>query len=239
LAFEQERPALGTKVKTADDNFRSNWSAIENAFNTQHKFDGGTFASAGQHEQGKVSVITVAPTSAVSALGLSAEGGPSVEGRGAIVYDTWTKSFNTWSGSGWTAYDHAKASGDTLTQAWTVGGSFIDGRDPSRDGAKIEAVSVSADDITISHGTATSGASLAVATGYSCAESAIFVHNCGVWSLAPYECRTIACSTSPVPSAGPASDQVGWLFHTQVRDTNGLIHHPDVYFVVVSRRHNP
>lgn len=238
LPFEQERPALNTKVKTADDNFRANWDAVETAGSRQHEFEGDNSDDEGQHIPGKVSVLQVAPTSAVSAYGLSAAGGPSVEGKGAIVYDTWAKAFKTWNGSAWSTIDHAKASGDTLDTTWTVDGEFIDGRDPSVDGTKLDTISCSADDISITHGVASHGGSVEVADGYTVANSAIFMHNCGVWSLAPYQCYYIGCSASEVPYASLGETQVGWKFKSLIMATDTNPSYPDVYFVIISRRHS-
>lgn len=235
MTWNQLLPALDTKVKVADDRIRDNWAAWIAAASREHWFDGGTYASAGQHIPSKVGVMRATTTAALSTYGVSS--GSTIEGPGAFAYDDTLGAFKTWSGSAWVTRDFINRKGDSLTVEWTVAGSYIDGRDPSLDGAKIDSISSSADETTVVHGTIESfPASVGVPYGFAHNECHVFAHNCGVWQVGTDTLTTIACSTSTVMEA---SVPTGWRFHSQVVTTGpASTKYPTVYFIILGRKHS-
>jgi len=236
--WDRTLPSLATKVRSVDDYFRDNFVALQDALGREHIFVGDGGSTEGQHNPGLVGILFVGATSACSAL----SAGVGIEGSGAIHYDTWTHKFNTWDGGAWVAYDFLQASGDTITAAWTVPGSYLDGRDPSVDGAALDSMSVSANEVAVWTGTVADGSTVNVHTvlpGWkrTTHECHIFVHNMNVWSFAD-SIKRLACS------AADSSGGSGWTITSTVKHgkkgvAGGTNSHPDATCMIICLDRTP
>ncbi len=227
MTWDRTVPNDDTKVKAADDAFRDNFGGLEDALNREHVFAGDGASAEGQHRPGLVGVIFVGPTSAGSALA-------SKEACGALWYDTSANAFKTWNGVEWREYDHIKTAGDTLIVDWYVPGSFIDGRDPSVDGAKLDNIPFGGDYMEVAEvDQADHEDVIPVIAGFTKEQCFVFIHNTGQFNLAAsdanYFIKDLYCWTHD-PAAAPAS--TGWQISSQVGfglSGNATVHWANAY----------
>lgn len=211
MAWDRTVPNDDTKVKAADDDFRDNFGALQDALNREHYFAGDGGSAEGRHRPGVTGVIFVGPTSACSALA-------SKEGCGALCYDITLNCFQTWNGVEWRQYDHIKTAGDTLIVDWYVPGSFIDGRDPSEDGAKLDNIPPYGDYVEIVEIDQFDHEDIIpVPAEFSKEQCNVFIHNLAKFNLAAsdsnYYPKHVYCWTHD-PVSQPAS--TGWQVVSQV-----------------------
>lgn len=211
MAWDRTVPSDDTKVKAADDAFRDNFGALDDALGREHVFAGDGASAEGYHKPGLVGVIYVGSTSACSALA-------SKEGCGAFCYDTSANCFQSWNGVEWRKYDHIKTSGDTLIVDWYVPGSFIDGRDPSVDGARLDTMAPYGDYIEIVEVYQFDHEDIIPVPGAFLKEQCqVFIHNQADFNLAAsdsdFYLKDLYCWTHD-PAAAPAS--TGWQVVSQI-----------------------
>lgn len=229
MTFDRTRPDTTAKVRAADDNLRDNWAAIADAIGREHVFDGDSSSDEGQHLPGRTGIVYVGPASAAS--GANATLGCR-EGAGALVYCTDTKAFLIWDGGKWVERKFLKTAGDTISHAWTVGGAYIDGRDPSVDGTKLDTCSASSDYCAIARGTVADGGTIPEISGFDKTDCAVIAHNCGIWSLAAqqyaFRIRCIVNATTWAVTSDVTYHMYGLAVKTQ---------YPTAYYMVVGRKH--
>ena len=231
MSWDRTIPNDDTKVKAADDAFRDNFSALEDALAREHIFAGDGGSDEGKHKPGLVGVLYVGSTSACSVLA-------SKEGSGALCYDSTSCEFKIWNGSVWVAYDHIKTAGDTLIVDWTVPGEFIDGRDPSVDGAKLDNIAPYGDYVEIGEiDQADHEDVIPVLDGFTKEQCHVFIHCMGYFNVsaegADYYIKDLYCWTHD-PAVGPAS--CGWQVLSQVgfgAQGNATVHWMNAYAYVM------
>lgn len=226
MAWDRTVPNDDTKVKAADDAFRDNFGALQDSLGREHTFAGDGASAEGFHKPGLTGVIYVGSTSACSALA-------SKEGCGALCYDTSANHFMTWNGTEWRTFDHIKTAGDTLIVDWYVPGSFIDGRDPSVDGAKLDNIPPYGDYVEIAEiDQADNEDIILVPAGFDKDQCQVFIHNTGLFntgaSASNFYLKYLYCWTHD-PAAQPAS--TGWQVLSQVGfgTTAGAVYWENAY----------
>lgn len=132
MTWDRNAAHDGVKVRIADDQLRDNWDAFEDAFGREHNFVGDGAVNEGEHKPGECGIIFVGGSADIAAASVAKEG------SGALAYDTDNKVFKIWNGSSWDDKEYLRAAGDTLKVDLAVAGEYIDGRDPSVDGAKLD-----------------------------------------------------------------------------------------------------
>lgn len=136
MAWYGTKPAGTDDIRDLVIHMPENWAYLQSALSAQHTFPGSYGIDAGKHIQGQVSYMFYGTSAEVIALDTDYD-----VPEGALAYDI--QNLRIWYyASGWQGFNglvHRKngwMSGDL-----EIPGEYLDGRDPSVDGARLDLIS--------------------------------------------------------------------------------------------------
>lgn len=135
MAWYGTKPAGTDDIRDLVIHMPQNWAYLEATLSAQHTFPGSYGIDAGKHIQGQVSYLFVGTSAEVVALDTEND-----VPLGALSYDTenWRLWYYVGGWQGFNGLVHRKFG--WMTGNLYIPGPYLDGRDPSEDGAKLDLI---------------------------------------------------------------------------------------------------